>query len=432
MTGARMPRRPEEIRPGLERIRAAFGMTGHQERSFRTLHIAGTNGKGSTAAFSEAILRNLASDPVGLYTSPHLLDVSERIRVDGARIPEKALRGGLRRSRELSERLEEGGKDPLSWFEELTWVACDWFRRKNVRIAVMEAGLGGRWDATNVCVPFVSVITTVGIDHREWLGGTVREIASEKAGILKRGIRAVLGRMSSPALRVVLGRAAELGSPVWRLGEDFRWEEEAGGRIRIRLPGLVVPPSRIGLAGRFQRDNASVACAAAWQAASLRGTPAGVFARAASEGIAKARWPGRLMPLPGRGNAGAWTDGAHNVQAARALARELRDIRTRGKADRVIALWSMLRDKDISGFLGEMSESVEGWVVFPLEDERAAPLGMLSEACRRGKLSYLTARDFPDGWRTARKWAGESGIVIVCGSLVAVGEAFRYRALEVA
>ncbi len=432
MTGGRMPRRPDEIRPGLERIHAAFAMTGHPERAFRTLHIAGTNGKGSTAAFSEAVLRRLAAGPVGMFTSPHLLSETERIRVDGGRIPEAVLRRGLARTLALSRRIEREGGYPLSWFEELTWVACEWFRRRGVRIAVMETGLGGRWDATNACLPAASVITTVGIDHREWLGRTVREIASEKAGILKPGVPAVLGKMSSAARRVVLEKAAETGSPVWELGRDFGWSEGRDGRVRISLPGVTVPPVLLGLAGLFQRDNASVACAASWRVASSLGFEAGPFSRAAHDGLAAARWPGRFSPLPGRRNAGAWVDGAHNPQAARVLARELRDLRKRLKRIRVIALWSMLKDKDIAGFQRELDGSVDGWVVFPLSDERAAPPATLSAACRRGRRRFREAASFLDGWRIARRWTGSGGVVIVCGSLSAVGEAFRNRGLEVA
>lgn len=430
MTGRTPPRRAEEIRPGLERIVAAFELSGHPERAFRTLHIAGTNGKGSTASFLESILRRLRAGPVGLYTSPHLLSPEERIRIDGEKIPPESLRRSLGRASALSRSLPTACGGPLSYFEEMTWAACDWFRKGKAALVVMEAGLGGRWDATNACVPEVSVITTVGIDHREWLGGTIREIAAEKAGIFRPGIPVVLGRLTRAAREVALRRAGEIRAPAWELDVHFRWEECGNGGIRVHLPGLSLPGTRLGMDGDFQRDNAAIACAAAWRWASAQDIPAGEFLRAAREGIACARWPGRFSPLPGRKNRGAWTDGAHNPQAARALARELWKMKSSGKAGRIVALWSMLRDKDRAGFLRELSGVVNGWVPFPVDHERAAASGELAAACGRRNLSARPAEGFREGWSIARRWAGERGLVIVCGSLVSVGEAFRYRVGE--
>jgi dihydrofolate synthase/folylpolyglutamate synthase len=427
MTGRTGPDRPETIRPGLERIIAAFGMSGHPERAFRILHIAGTNGKGSTAAFLESILRRLPAGPIGLFTSPHLMEPAERIRIDGRNIPPESLRRALLRASALSQSMARSGGEPLSYFEEMTWAACDWFRKGKARRVVMEAGLGGRWDATSACVPEVSVVTTVAIDHREWLGKTLREIAEEKAGIFRPGVPVLLGRLTGAARRVALRSAIRNGAPVWESGREFGWEDGGRGRIRIRLPGLSIPAVRPGMAGDFQRDNAALACAAAWRWFAAHGGSAQEFLRAAVEGIARARWPGRFSPLPGRGNRGAWTDGAHNPHAAAALARELGKKREGGGVGRIIALWSMLGDKDRSGFLREMSLAVDGWVPYPMEHERAATLRSLAAACSRRKLPARPANDFREGWEIARKWAGAGGMVIVCGSLAAVGEAFRHR-----
>ncbi len=426
MTGRTGPGRPDTIQPGLERILAAFDMTGHPERSFRVFHVAGTNGKGSTASFLEAMLRRLQTAPVGLYTSPHLISPEERIRVNGDAIPPESLRRSLDRASALSRRVAESAAGPLSYFEEMTWVACDWFRKAKAPLAVMEAGLGGRWDATNACLPVASVITTVGLDHREWLGKTLPEIAAEKAGIFRSGVPALLGRLSFAARGVAIRKAREAGAPVWELGRHFRWEE-CGGRIRIHLPGLTVPDTRPGLAGDFQRDNAAIACAAAWLWASASGIPAGEFMPAASEGIACARWPGRFSRLPGRKNRRTWVDGAHNPQAAAALAHELGKMKAGGGVERIVALWSMLGDKDLSGFLRALSGVVDGWVPYPMDHERAATIRTLSDACRKGRFPARPAGDFGEGWEMARKWAGAGGLVIVCGSLVAVGEAFANR-----
>ncbi|OGP76387.1 MAG: hypothetical protein A2Z40_02545 [Deltaproteobacteria bacterium RBG_19FT_COMBO_60_16] len=427
MTGRIGPGRPEAIQPGLERILAAFERSGHPERAFRILHIAGTNGKGSTASFLEAILRRLPAGPVGLYTSPHLLSPEERIRIDGENIPAESLHHALRRASVLSREVAEACGGMLSYFEEMTWAACDWFRRRKAPLVVMEAGLGGRWDATNACVPEISVITTVGIDHREWLGKTIREITAEKTGIFRPGVPVLLGRLASAARGVAVRKAEEIGAPVWELGRHFRWEDCGNRRIRIHLPGLTIPENRPGMDGDFQRDNAALACAAAWRWASNRGMSVEDFRHAAREGIACARWPGRFSPLPGRKNRRVWTDGAHNPQAARALARELVKMKSSGKFTGIIALWSMLGDKDLSGFLRELSGVVDGWVVYPMEHERAAALGELAAACRKRKFQARQGSGFREGWEIARQWAGPGGMVIVCGSLAAVGEAFRAR-----
>src|SRR4030042_4509352 len=177
MIGGTGPSGPERIRPGLSRIVSAFSRSGHPERAFRTPPVAGTNGKGSPASFAYDVLRRLPLGPVGLYTSPHLVAPEERIRIDGKMISPRALRDGFH----VPERLSSAG-DPLTWFEKMTWSASDWFRRKGVRIVVMEVGIGGRWDATSACRPAVSVITTVGYDHREGLGKKPGVIAGGKAG----------------------------------------------------------------------------------------------------------------------------------------------------------------------------------------------------------------------------------------------------------
>lgn len=421
----------ERIRPGLERILLALDMSGHPERSFRAVHVAGTNGKGSTACFAEAILGRLFPYPVGLYTSPHLVSPAERIRVSGARIPENALRRSLARASALSRSVSAATGEPMSWFEEMTWAACDWFRRTGVRLAVMETGLGGRWDATTACPAEVAVITTVGIDHTEWLGRSIRQIASEKAGILVPGIPAVLGRIKPPARRVVARAAADAGCPVWEWGRDFSWADAGRGRIDIRLPGLSLSRVRIGMAGAFQRDNAAVACAAAWRCASGRGAGAAEFASAARTGLAEARWPGRLSRLPGAGNARTWVDGAHNPEAGIALSRELAAMKAAGRAKKVVALWSMLGDKDLPGFVRALAGAVDLWIAYPLDHERAAPLARMLAACRRSGAPVRAAGGFDAAWKEARAGAGRDGIVIVCGSLVAVGDAYRVRVGEV-
>jgi len=422
MIGGTGPSGPETVRPGLSRIVSAFSRSGHPEKAFRTLHVAGTNGKGSTACLAYGVLCRLPLGPIGLYTSPHLVAPEERVRIDGRTISQRALRDGFRKA----DRLSPAG-DPLTWFEKMTWSAADWFRRKGARVVVMEAGLGGRWDATTACRPAVSVITTVGYDHREWLGETLGKIAAEKAGILRGGVPLVTGRLRPSARAVVLRRARRIGCGAWELGRTFDWRERRDGTIAMKLPGLDLDRLRVGRVGVFQRDNAAVALAASWLLASGEGIGPAAFTAAAAKALPASRWPGRWCPLPLRKNAGAWVDGGHNPEAASALAREISGVPPRVGGRRRIALWSMLSDKDATGYLRNLGRHFDGIVTYPLSHPRGAGTEALAEACANQGIACRLAADFPEGWRIARRWAGKEGVVLVCGSLAAVGDAYRHR-----
>jgi len=420
MTRAAGPLAPENVRPGLSRILLAMRRSGHPEAGFRTLQIAGTNGKGSTAAFAEAIVRRLSDGPVGLFCSPHLLSPDERIRVDGRKISGRALRTGFRAAVALG-----GSDDPLSYFEKMTWVACDWFRRKGVAVAVMETGLGGRWDATTACRPAVTVITNVGYDHREWLGSTLPRIAREKAGILKRGVPLVTGRLRPAARAVVRRRARALRCPTWELGRDFEWTPRRDGSIVLALPQARLEGVRLAMHGRFQRENAAVALAAVWRWAAGRGISQAAYAAAAEEAVARVRLPARLAPLPVPGPVRGWVDGGHNADAGLALGKEISVSPPWGRGRRVVALWSMAADKDAGGYLRAICPALHGVVTYPLRHERAAPVDVLAARCRQRRIPCRTAVDFAEGWGMARRWAGKGGVVLVCGSLFGAGEAYR-------
>lgn len=425
-------RGPERIRPGLERIHAAFERTGHPERTFRAVHIAGTNGKGSTACFTDAILRRLVGEPVGLYTSPHLLFPEERIRVDGEKIPPGKFARYAAKVSTLSRSIAATEGEPLSYFEEMTWIACDWFRRREVSLAVMETGLGGRWDATNLCIPVVSVITNVARDHAEWLGRSLRAIASEKGGILKENTPAILGRLAPSPRNVVVAMAREKGSRVWEIDRDLRWEDCREGRVSFSLPGIALKRVKLSMEGEFQRDNALLALGASWVVAKLRGISGIAFERASRSALGRAMWPARYTTLPGRRNAGTWVDGAHNPAAAAVLARELAKRKNEGGAKKIVALWSMLEDKDIDGFVRAIAPVMDGVVVYPMAVDRAAPLSVLSCALKKAGIRHREAINFPDGWEIARRWAGKDGTIIVCGSLMAAADAYRFRGGRIA
>jgi dihydrofolate synthase/folylpolyglutamate synthase len=263
----------------LERMHAALAIRGNPERAFPSVHLAGTNGKGSTAAMVEAVLR-AAGVRTGLYTSPHLVDFAERVRAGGRTIPHDAV---VDLVAELRAAVEPRGI-ALTHFEFSTLLALEWFARIGVELAVVEVGLGGRLDATNTVRPVVTAITSIAHDHEEWLGRELRQIAFEKAGIAKPGVPLVVGRVPAEADAVIAAHAADVGSPVVRAGRDGCLEESDGGLVFRRADGVAVHDGlALGLGGAFQRRNAEVAllllaqlgapftarrCAPAWRASS--------------------------------------------------------------------------------------------------------------------------------------------------------------------
>src|SRR5579885_1967250 len=235
-------------------MRAALALRGHPERRFPALHIAGTNGKGSTAAMLEAILR-AAGWRTGLYTSPHLVDFAERIRAGGRTIPHATV---VALVAELRRAVEAAGL-ALTHFEFATLLAFEWFAAIGVEAAVVEVGLGGRLDATNVIHPLATAITSIALDHEEFLGTDLAAIAREKAGIVKPGVPLAVGPVPAEAAAVIDAQAAAAGAPVARVGVDGVLAEAAGGLVFTGPGGVRWEGLPLALAGAFQRDNAAVA-----------------------------------------------------------------------------------------------------------------------------------------------------------------------------
>ncbi|MGH6974236.1 MAG: bifunctional folylpolyglutamate synthase/dihydrofolate synthase [Stellaceae bacterium] len=308
---------PKLIDLSLDRVQRLLKTLGDpQDELPPVIHVAGTNGKGSTIAFLRAFLE-AASKRVHVYTSPHLVRFHERIRLAGKVIPEKML-GAL-----LAECERANAGQPITFFEITTAAAFLAFARETADIALIEVGLGGRFDATNVMVkPAVAVLTPVSLDHQHFLGETVAAIAFEKAGILKPGVPVVVGPQTPEAAAVIAGRAAELRAPHFRHGHDWSVEQaEGGGLIYRGRTTLNLPPPM--LAGTHQYDNAGAALAA------LECLPGfALEATALARGMAKVEWPARLQKLR-RGplvkalpkDAELWLDGAHNAAGGEVLAR---------------------------------------------------------------------------------------------------------------
>jgi len=299
------------IRPGLERITVLLSRLGHPEKAFQAVHIAGTNGKGSTAAILEGLLRHHGVK-TGLYTSPHLVSVCERFRVAGKPISEARFAALCSRVREAL------GELPATYFELTTALAFLYFAEEGVELAVVECGLGGRLDATNVIDPEVAIITNIGLDHQAYLGESLCQIAAEKAGIIKERRPVVVGPVSPEALYVIANRAKDLSAPLFQFDKDFRVFSSQSGFVyqgRRRLSGL-----ELNLKGRFQQTNLALALKA-FELLEEKGFP--FHEGAVRQALREVAWPGRyeMFKLPRL----VILDGAHNLDGIRALLESLEE-----------------------------------------------------------------------------------------------------------
>ncbi len=378
---------------GLERIRAVLEALGNPERAYRVVHVAGTNGKGSTCAMIDAGLR-AAGIRTGLFTSPHLIEPTERIQIDGIPVSRASFEQAFNVVHEAAEKLDLDCHP--TYFETVTAMAFWLFREMGVNTAVVEVGLGGRLDSTNTVQPVLTVITPIDFDHEAYLGHTIEAIASEKAGILKAGVPAVFARQRPEAAAVLEARASELHVPVTRAGEFQIRDLEIDAR-GSRFSGIVCP-----LAGEHQVDNAVTAALA------LR--TLGV----STDGIAETRWPGRLEHVAP--NPDIILDGAHNPAGARALARYIE----RFYKDRKLWLiYGAMRDKAI--------EEVAG-VLFPLADELVLTAPDSSRALRPEALAEFAGRghiepNIQAALKYARERSEADDVILITGSLFLVGEA---------
>src|SRR5512143_3207423 len=300
------------VKLGLANTVTLMARLGNPHRAFRSIHVAGTNGKGSTSAFLASVLQ-AAGCRTGLYTSPHLVSFTERIRVDGAPIPEARVVELAERVREAYSRSAGTGRDGAmspTFFEVTTAVAFCYFAEEGVDIAVVEVGMGGRLDSTNVVTPLVSVITNIDIEHTEYLGGTLEQIAGEKAGIIKPGVPVVTGAMQPEAKGVIEREAAAKGSPVYLLAREFRAVNVVAGREQVfdyRGLDAAYRGLHVRMLGRHQVDNASLALAAV---ECLRDAGVAVDETAVRRGLERALWEGRLERVAQGPD--IYLDGAHN------------------------------------------------------------------------------------------------------------------------
>lgn len=418
-----------------DRPRYLLSLLGRPQERFPAIHIAGTKGKGSVAAMCAACLR-LAGLRVGLYTSPHLREFRERIRVltpddaDG-RIPEAAVVAYMERVRAQLERTPG-----ITWFEIVTAIAFLHFAESAVDVAVVEVGLGGRLDATNVLLPEVSVITSLSLDHTQLLGDTLAQIAFEKGGIIKPGVPVVVAAQQPEALEVLVRLAEERGAPLTVIGRDWRYEvvrAHDGEHVRQTIcidrgpdPAFIPPGSEflVGLAGEHQTGNAAVALAALER---VRGRFPGLTLPVMQEGLAAVEWAGRLQVLQeGAGRPTVLVDCAHNDDSAAKLVAALREdylSRDGDNADRrLILLFGAPEDKNVAGMLTRLLPLADRLIVTTANHPRSATPERLAEMAAELGCEATLSHSVSEGLRLALNAAGPDDLVCATGSIIVIGD----------
>jgi len=419
-------RRRFGLKPGIEVISALLAELGEPERRFPSVHVTGSKGKGSVSVMAAAVL-SAHGLRTGLFTSPHLARYSERIRVDGRSIPDHAVVEGVDRVERIADRLRAAGRidrEP-TFFETTTALAFDWFSRRSVDAAVVEVGIGGRLDATNVLDARVGVITTIELEHTDLLGGTVEEIAREKAGILHEGMRAVVGQLPGPAEAVVARAADRMGLSVWTLGREVRVGErelsEDGQSFSVHVPGLTLPKVELRLLGGFQTGNAALAVASA--ARFLEATGRELRPELVRPALSAVRWPGRMERVARRPE--LFFDVAHTPESARAVAESLGEIAPLTDPGSSAIVFGCLRGKDVPRILDALSPLARTLVVVPVRSERAIPASELRAVATGRFPRVVEARNAAEGLRLARSATGPDGLTLVTGSDYLVGELSR-------
>jgi len=401
---------------GLGPMQRSLARLGNPQRSFPSVVVAGSKGKGSTCAFLEAILL-AAGHPAGLYTSPHLVSIRERIRLGGSEITSQAF-GRL--VGELRSRL--GTRTRLTHFEWLTLAALEYFSQRGARPAVLEIGLGGRLDAVNAVDGVLSIVTGIEREHVELLGTRLGAIAVEKAGVMRPGVPCLIGAVRPAAGRALKARARQIGAATVWLEREASWRV-TGHDTRGVLLDLVTSRARyqglrLGLLGRHQAHNAALAVLAAERLGELGFTVTSAAIRA---GLAGARWPGRCDYRPGR--PALLLDGSHTDGSARALAELLAELFPRR---RIALVFGALRDKRVGAMAAALfPRAATVHLVRPPEERGLEPLELLRRIPAGLRAHCGVQADLVASVSAARRSAGPRGLVVVAGSLFLVGEVLK-------
>jgi len=408
---------PKRIDLSLDRMWRILDALGHPERRLPpVIHVAGTNGKGSTVAFLRAMLE-AAGKRVHVYTSPNLVRINERYRVAGRLASDDDLAKAL----EICERAN--GDAPITVFEIETAAGFLLFAENAADVTLLEVGLGGRLDATNVVErPLASIITPVSIDHTDFLGDTLEKIAAEKAAIMKRGVPAVIGRQGEGPMAVFSRHAQEVGAPLSALGQEWMIGEERGRLVYQDLDGLLDLPAP-KLFGRHQFDNAGTAIAA------LRAAKLNLPARAFEAGVVQTEWPARMQRLT-NGNLLAlappgselWLDGGHNADGGRAAAAALADLEERVPRPLVMIV-GMLSTKDSTAFLRNFSGLARRLIAVPIQQEKTLPADAIAATALDVGIPAEVAPNIEGALaQAARLDLSPAPRILITGSLYLAGE----------
>ncbi|MFW6105188.1 MAG: bifunctional folylpolyglutamate synthase/dihydrofolate synthase [Chloroflexota bacterium] len=405
----------------LEHLEELLRRMGNPQLAANTIHIAGTKGKGSVAVMTAQVLSG-SGYKTGLYISPHLHTLRERISIDGSLISEADFAAGMAEVKPFFESLKQDSNfRQLTYFEALTALAFTYFKKKQVDFQVLEVGLGGRLDATNVASPLVCIITPISLDHTQILGNSLEEIAREKAGIIKSGCWVVISPQPEEAAAVIANICLEKEAKVVQLGKDVIWHKVSGD---LDQQSLVIEGRtskyqvRIPLLGDFQLEN-TAAAVAALEILSSEGFA--ISAANITQGLARVKWPGRFQIL--QQNPTVLIDGAHNVSSMRGL---VSNIKAYFSYKRIFLVFGTSCDKDIPGIVNELvSLSPQVIITRTAHSRAAAPSTIVTEFSKHG-INAETRKTVTEAISRALSLADRTDIICVTGSLFVVAEALDY------
>ncbi|MGE0083193.1 MAG: folylpolyglutamate synthase/dihydrofolate synthase family protein [Desulfococcaceae bacterium] len=394
---------------GLDTISGILSHLGNPQHRFRTIHVAGTNGKGSVAS-TLAFILNLAGLSTGLYTSPHLVRFNERICIDNRPVSDEAVLEAYKAVKNAPRKERE-----LTFFEFSTAMAFHIFAEEKTEWAVIETGMGGRLDATNLINPELSVITNISLEHREYLGNSIEEITGEKGGIIKQNRPVVTGVRQESAAEVLRKIAAEKSAPLYRFGEAFRVSQGTKGDFTYHGIRNTWTDMRTGLSGRYQIDNAALVLAAC---EILMQNSVNIAVDHIREGLLRNRWPGRLEKVCQSPQ--VILDGAHNLDAARVLADYLKE----ETADRkIVMVMGILDDKPYREMMQYLLPLCRKVIICQAKTGRAIPAANLASAAKEIIADTQIIPDVGQALAHAMKTASLEDMICVAGSLYVVGEA---------
>jgi dihydrofolate synthase/folylpolyglutamate synthase len=397
---------------GLANIRNIVQVLGNPHQNLKTIHIAGSNGKGSTAAMIASVLQK-SGYRVGLYTSPHILSFTERIQINSESIAERQV---ARLTERIRGAIDEARiPQEFTFFDFTTAMAFLYFAESGVDLAIVEVGLGGRLDSTNIVMPLVAVVTNISYEHRDVLGYTLSEIAMEKAGIIKQGVPVVTGVTEQEIQGELEGVCRKQEAALYRMGRDFTIESEDGGSLHFRGRRWDLAELRVNLMGKFQIDNAGVALATLETVDELGYT---VSRKCIYDALERITWPGRLEVVRER----PWVvlDGAHNPAAAEALRTALLE---NFPYRRCFLLLGIMKDKEVETIVSILAPLSHETVLCKPRQDRAAPPERLVRALEAVGGKGQVIPDVAEGLDTLLSRAGENDLICVAGSFYTIGEA---------